>query len=235
MNFIIESFKSLTGFERLLLAASISIITLSFILFKNDDYLTLAASLIGALALAFTAKGNVLGQILIIVFALFYGYISYHFGYFGEMLTYLCMSAPVAVAAVISWLKNPYKGDKADVKVNSLKPAEYFFMIILSLAVTFAFYFILRALGTKNLYVSTLSVLTSFSSSYLTVRRSEYYAVGYSINDVVLMALWTAAAFENLNYLSMVVCFIVFLAYDLYGFIMWSKSKKRQAMPNLNT
>ena len=39
---------------------------------------------------------------------------------YGEMLTYLGMTMPMAIFALISWLKNPHNGNKAEVKVNSL-------------------------------------------------------------------------------------------------------------------
>ena len=34
---------------------------------------------------------------------------------------------------------------------------------------------------------------------------------------------------EDISYLSVVVCFIAFLANDIYGFISWRKIEKRQA------
>ncbi len=68
---------------------------------------------IGATSLIFTAKGNAFGQVLIIVFSVLYGVISYEFAYYGEMITYLGMSAPIALLAVIAWLKNPSSKGKA--------------------------------------------------------------------------------------------------------------------------
>ncbi len=42
-----------------------------------------------------------------IIFSLLYGIISYTFSYYGEMITYLGMTMPMAVFALISWLRNP--------------------------------------------------------------------------------------------------------------------------------
>ena len=36
------------------------------------------------------------------------------------------------------------------------------------------------------------------------------------------------AAFENVSYLSVVVCFAAFLANDIYGFISWRRMERRQ-------
>ena len=234
MRFLIGTLKSLTKFERSLWGVSVFAIAFSFVALNNTDYLTLCASLVGATALIFVAKGNVIGQFLIVLFGVIYGIISFNFKYYGEMLTYLGMSTPVAIAAIVSWLKNPFQGNKADVEINTLQVTEYVFMFILSCGVTTAFYFILRALGTANLVVSTISVFTSFVPCYLLVRRSEFYAVGYAVNDIILIILWTMASFKSLNYLSMVICFIIFLINDIYGFIQWSKNKKRQRTQSLS-
>ena len=70
---------------------------------------------------------------------------------------------------------------------------------------------------------------TSFLAVYLTFRRSPYYALAYAANDVVLIVLWTLAAIEDLSYLSVIICFVMFLANDLYGFLNWRKMQKKQA------
>ena len=59
------------------------------------------------------------------------------------MLTYLGMTMPMAVFALITWLKNSYQGNKAQITVNKLTYAEYGVMIILAIAVTAVFYLIL--------------------------------------------------------------------------------------------
>ena len=65
--------------------------------FDRENYLTLAASLIGVTSLIFNAKGHPIGQVLMVIFSLLYGIISYTFAYYGEMVTYLGMTMPMAV------------------------------------------------------------------------------------------------------------------------------------------
>ncbi len=214
--------------EIALWCSSAAVIVISFLIFDRESYLTLAASLVGVTSLIFNAKGNPFGQFLMIVFSLLYGIISFSFSYYGEMITYLGMTMPMAVFALISWLRNPYKGNKAEVKVNSIKKAETVFLIFLTAAVTVAFYFILAAFDTANIVPSTVSVTTSFLAVYLTFRRSPFFAAAYAANDVVLIILWTLASIENPRYISVVVCFSMFLINDIYGFISWRKMKKRQ-------
>lgn len=194
-----------------------------FLLTSSTDYLNLIASLIGVTALAFLAKGNVVGQFLTVIFSTIYAYISYNCAYYGELITYLFMTTPIAVISIISWLKHPFEGNKSDVEINEIKSKEYILLGGLSLVVTVVFYFILDALGTDNIYVSTLSVFTSFTASYLMFRRSRFYAIAYALNDVVLITLWVVKTVQNINYITVVICFIMFFVYDMLGFINWTK------------
>lgn len=214
--------------EIILWCGSVTLIAVSFALFDKENYLTLAASLVGATALIFVAKGNPIGQLLTVVFSVLYGIISFTFAYYGEMITYLGMTAPMAVFSFLSWIRNPYGGNRAEVKVNRLTKKGIIFMFILAAIVTFIFYFILKYFNTANLLPSTLSVTTSFLAVYLTFRRSPYYALAYAANDIVLIVLWTLAALSDISYLSVIICFVMFLANDIYGFINWNRMKKRQ-------
>lgn len=224
--------KKLTGYfskgELMLWCASALLIILSFCLFDRESYMTLAASLIGVTSLIFNAKGNPLGQALMILFSLLYGMISFAFSYYGEMLTYLGMTMPMAVFALVSWLKNPYNGKKSEVRVNSISKAELCFMLPVTAAVTAVFYLILNFFHTPNILPGTVSVTTSFLAVYLTFRRSPFFALAYAANDVVLILLWSLASITEVRYLSVVVCFSAFLVNDVYGFISWQKMKKRQ-------
>jgi len=214
--------------ELALWSSSSLLIVLSFLIFDRVNTMTLAASLIGTTSLIFNAKGNPIGQALMIVFSLLYGLISYTFTYFGEMITYLGMTAPMALFALISWLRNPFGGNRAEVAVNRIKRTEAWGALALTVLVTLGFYFILDHFETANILPSTLSVATTFIAVYLTFRRSPYFALAYAANDVVLIILWTLAAMEDISYLSVMICFAMFLVNDLYGFVNWKKMEKRQ-------
>ena len=176
----------------------------------------------------FCAKGNPFGQFLMIIFAIIYSIISFSFQYYGEMLTYLGMSLPMAVFSLVSWLKNPFNENKSEVRVNKITRKEVAFMSALTLVVTVAFYFILEYFNTANIIPSTLSVTTSFAAVYLTFRRSPYFAIAYALNDIVLIILWILASFSDIRYVSVVFCFVAFLFNDIYGFISWQRMKERQ-------
>jgi len=214
--------------ELILWALSVITITGSFLLFDRENYLTLVASLIGVTSLIFNAKGNPFGQLLMVVFSVIYGIISYSFSYYGEMITYMGMTGPMAFFALVTWMRNPYKGKRSQVKINTISRREVVFTIVLTAAVTALFYFILEYFNTANLFFSTLSVTTSFAAVYLTFRRSPYFALIYALNDIVLIVLWVYASLSDITYLSVVICFLMFLINDIYGFLSWIKMEKKQ-------
>lgn len=215
--------------EIVLWVTSVVVILISFCAFDKSNYMTLCASLIGVTSLIFNAKGNPIGQVLMIIFSILYGIISYSFSYYGEMITYLGMTMPMAIFALVSWLKNPFQGNQAEVEVNShLGKKEVLLMWLATAIVTVVFYFVLAFFNTSNLLPSTVSVTTSFVAAYLTFRRSPYFALAYATNDIVLIVLWVMASMQNQSYISVVVCFAAFLANDIYGFANWKKMERRQ-------
>lgn len=217
-----------TRTEKMLWTTSVLCIVISFLYFDRANYMTLAASLVGATSLIYCAKGNPFGQVLMIAFSALYGIISWQFAYYGEMITYVGMTGPMALFSLITWMRNPYNGNHAEVKVGSIGWREAAFMAALSGVVTLLFYHILKAFGTANIVPSTVSVTTSFIAVYLTFRRCAYFALAYAANDLVLILLWSLAALQNPAYLSVVVCFMAFLANDLYGFVSWQRMRMRQ-------
>ena len=225
--------KSIRGYftkgEILLWSISSLLVTVSFLVFDRENIMTLCASLIGVTYLILNSKGNPIGQVLVIIFSLLYGIISYQCAYYGEMITYLGMTMPMAVLSLGAWLRNPFQGNRAQVKVNSIGRGDIAVMTLLTAAVTVIFYFVLRAFSTANLIPSTISVTTSFLAVYLTFRRSPAYAIAYSANDVVLIILWSLASMQDIQYVSVVVCFGVFLVNDIYSFFSWRRMRERQA------
>jgi len=217
-----------TKSEWILWGVSVFFIISSFIVFSKDGLITLTASLLGVTAIIINAKGNPAGQAMMVVFGIMYSIISYKTAYYGELATYAGMTSPMALFSFISWVKNPYRKNKAEVKINTISRKEVYFMFVLSVPVTAVFFFILRYFGTARLLVSTLSVTTSFIAVYLTFRRTIYFSLAYALNDIVLIVLWGLASFCDTSCISVLICFVSFLANDIYGFISWKKMLKRQ-------
>ena len=214
--------KDLTKKEWGLWLTSLLIIAVSDIISGDIDFLTLTAAWIGITSLIFAAKGNVWSQVLMIVFSILYGIISWRFRYWGEMITYLGMTMPMAIWSMITWIKNPAKNGK-EVAIQRLNKKHIIGIVFFGTIITVVFYYILSAFDTPNIVFSTISITTSFIAASLTMLRTPYFALAYASNDIVLIILWSLASVENPVYIPVVVNFVIFFVNDMYGFISWKK------------
>ena len=201
---------SLTKKEWGIWMGALLVIVVSNFFSANFNALTLMASCVGVTSLIIAAKGNVWSQILMILFSILYGIISWQFHYWGEMMTYLGMTMPMAVWSTITWIRNPSE-------------KHVFLLVSSTTIITILFFKILAVLETPNIVFSTISITTSFLAASLTMLRSSYYAVGYAANDIVLIVLWIMATIKDPSYFSVMIIFTIFFFFDLYGFISWRK------------
>lgn len=218
---------NLTKKEWWLWIGSLCVILMANVTSERFELLTLAASCVGVTSLIIAAKGNVWSQVLMVIFSILYGIISWQFRYWGEMITYLGMTMPMSIWSTITWIRNPARSGK-EVKIQRLTGKHIFWLGVSGIMVTAVFYIILEALHTPNILISTISVTTSFFAATLSMLRSSYYAVGYAANDIVLIILWILASINNPQYVSVIIIFVIFFFYDMYGFISWKKRETLQ-------
>ena len=219
--------KSLTKKEWALWLGSLLIVTVSNMLSGDIDILTMTAALIGVTSLIFAAKGNVWAQILMILFSILYGIISWRFRYWGEMITYLGMSMPMAIWSAVTWFRNPSSENANEVEIQHLTRRHVCLLAGAGVVVPAVFYAVLKVLDTPNSLFSTVSITTSFLAASLTMLRSSFFGLGYASNDLVLVVLWTLASMENPAYIPVVVNFAIFFFNDMYGFVSW---RRREAL-----
>lgn len=221
------------AFELCILIGGSAALLLSFFLQSGEkNYLSLFTSLLGMVAILMVAKGLIIGQYFTFVYGVVYSVLSYFSGYYGECILCAATIVPSAVIAIISWTRNPSR-ERGKVAVNRLRLKEYLFLCLGAIALTVAAYFLLRAMNTAELVVSTVSFVTSISAAYLLIRRSPFYAVCYIANDVVLIVLWSLAFARGESVLPSVICFCIFLVNDCYGFFNWRRREKLQERENI--
>ena len=214
--------RNLSRIEWTIWMTSLIIVGIANIVSGDVNILTLFATWIGVTSLIFAAKGNVWSQILMIIFSVLYGIISWKFQYWGEMITYLGMTMPMAIWSTITWIKNPAENGK-EVQIQRLALKHKIGVLFGGILVTTILGYFLYLLDTPNMIVSTISITTSFIAAALTMLRSSYYALWYAANDIVLIILWTKASMEHSVYIPVVVNFIIFFINDMYGFYSWKK------------
>ena len=213
--------------EIFLLIFGVTAVTVAFFLGEERDLLSLFTSCFGVVGVLFVAKGLIAGQWLCIVFVSLYACMSFRSQYYGELILVLCFTLPSNVAAIVTWLKHPSK-DARKVEVNTISKAEWAWLALAVVVCTVGAYFLLKALNTAEVVVSTISFITSIFAAYLLIRRSEYYAVFYILNDIILIVLWSLALFKGAGVLPSIISYCAFLCNDLYGFFDWRKRSRQQ-------
>lgn len=208
--------------EVILWVISVIVLVLSFII-SGSNLLYLGITIIGVTALLYLAKGEPLGQILVVIFSLSYSLVSLQLRYYSETITYALMTLPSALVAFISWMKHPYHIDKATVSVGRIQRKHIIFLIVITPLVTTLFYFILNYFQTPYIFISTLSIVTSFLASMFMIFRSRFYALFYIANDLVLIVLWGITSLTDISYVPIFLCFVIFLVHDAYAFINWKR------------
>ncbi len=161
-------------------------VTVSFFIGGGRDYLNLAASLVGITSLILCAKGNPLGQVLMIVFSIMYGTVSLSFRYYGEIMTYLGMTAPMAMFSLVSWLKNPYEGNRSEVRLDSLSKRSAAVMAVLTVVVTALFLFYTQRIGNSKHYTEHHIGCDQLYSRVPDLQRSRFLSFAYAMNDICL-------------------------------------------------
>ena len=222
-----EFFRNWTIFEICLLVLS-PIIVLTVGIAFHSDALTIITSIVGICCALFLAKGLVLGQFFGVAIVVLYSIVSFRNAFYGEMIIYIVIMLPMYIWSIVEWIK--HKNNKTEsVEVNSIKWQEWLIVSLCAVAIFIGFYFLLKALNTSELIISTLSVVDNVFAVYLLARRSKYGFVSYIMNDLILIVLWGIPVIQgNLLVLAMLINPIVNLVNDSYGVVNWTKLQRKQ-------
>ena len=218
--------KGWTIFEKLfLLLGTVSAFVLSF-LFKGT-WIDLGYTLLYFWTALLLAKGKYACYIIGIISTFFYAYVSYSNSYYGEVIIAMCCTLPLMVIGLINWLKHQ---DNTNTVIIKEITKEELLLVLLSQVVMFAgYYYLLKIFNTNNLLVSTFSIVASIIATYLTARRSEYGFVGFIINDIILITLWSIPVIGGeSNLIPVLLCPVLLLINDIYGVYNWRRIKNKQ-------
>lgn len=228
-----KMFIGWTKFQIYLLIFSSIILMISGIISKSD-LLTMICSLLSLSIVLTQAKGKVISQFLGIIFVVIYSIVAYRNRYYGEVLIYVFIMLPLFVAGIVSWFKNMDE-DTNRVKVNEITRKEWNVLIIISVILFVILYYILKYFNTAQLFISTLSMVTSLFATYLLTRRSKYGFLFYMGNDIILFALWGVLVIQgSFSMLPLVVNQVVNFVNDTYGWYSWNKISKSNKKELIN-
>lgn len=219
--------KEWTKLEKILLLSSIITVSLVGIIFKSD-ILTTICSIVGIITALLLAKGKNLGQVFGLFIVALYSIVSFKNGFYGEVIIYLFIMLPMYIMGIISWIKHQNE-ETNTVEVNKIKTKEWIIISIIGVIVFVGIYCLLKVFDTKELFISSLSVIDSLFAIYLGIRRSKFSFYFYVINDIILILLWGIPVVKgSLILLPMVFNPLINLINDMYGIYNWKRLENEQ-------
>ena len=215
--------KSWTKFEKIfLILGTVSALILTPLF--SGTIIDLGYTLLYFWTALLLAKGKYACYVIGIISTFFYAYVSYMNNYYGEVIISMCCTLPLMIVGLINWLK--HQDNTNTVVIKDITKKELI-VVLISQAILFSgYYYLLKIFNTSNVLISTFSIVASLIATYLTARRSEYGFIGFIINDIILIILWSMPIFTgNLAIIPVVLCPVLLLINDIYGVWNWKKIK----------
>ena len=219
-------FKGWTIFEKLfLILGTISAFVLTFS-FKGT-WIDLGYTLLYFWTALLLAKGKYACYIIGIISTFFYAFVSYNNSYYGEVIIAMCCTLPLMIIGLVNWLK--HQDDTNTVVIKEISKKELIIVLLSQTIMFIGYYYLLKEFNTNNLLISTFSIVASIIATYLTARRSEYGFIGFIINDIILIILWSIPVIGgNTNLIPVLLCPVLLFINDIYGVYNWNKIKNKQ-------
>ncbi len=214
--------------DLILLGTGLVTITTISIIFKSPWYI-LINTILGLFCVFTQAKGKVSTQFIGAIYFCFYIFISYSQQLYGEAILYLVIMLPMYIYGIINWLKNRDKKENIVIVKSNLSMKEWLFMSVALVVLSAIVFFLLKALNTAQVVISTFSFISMLPAVYLLVRRCKWNQVAFLINDFIVPILWLVMILNgNLILIPLCVYHIFQVTYDVYGLINWIKLEKKQ-------
>ena len=131
---------------------------------------------------------------------------------------------PANIVSYVIWTRNKdHDRQDKEVKARSLSGVQLAVALIGIAIVTFAYHFLLEALGgSMTMLDGTTTVLSIFATVLMALRYSEQWLF-WIIVDVLTVALWIFAGDPV-----MIVMWAAYLINAFYGYLMWLNKSGRK-------
>ena len=219
--------KDWTKIEKYLLLLSIILVSLVGIIFEAKLTTTIS-SIVGIVTALLLAKGKNLGQVFGVISAFLYSFVSFKSKFYGEVIIYMCIKLPMYIIGILTWIKHQSKKTNT-IQINNIKLKEWIIVSVICIVSFIGIYWLLKIFDTKELFISSLSVVSSLFAIYLGIRRSKYSFYFYIMNDFILIMLWGIPVLNGmLSLIPMVFNPIINFINDSYGIYNWNKLEEMQ-------
>ncbi|MEG1582145.1 MAG: nicotinamide riboside transporter PnuC [Clostridia bacterium] len=224
-----------TVFITMLVASDILLLTmgkfnLSFVLATLDVVLYMISSNL-------TAKGKVAGLYLNSVECLVYVGLCMTSALYGEIIKVLIVSLPLKIASIISWTKNKKnaKNNKyakgQEIIIRKMNWKNWLLVVISLVFGTIIMYFVLGALGTNKLLLSSLTFTMGIIVSILSAMCYKEHWYLLIVSTLISTILWMTIIFGgDLGSLPILTSYFSSLVNSVYGVIMWTAMYRKVAV-----
>ncbi|MCL2586642.1 MAG: nicotinamide riboside transporter PnuC [Firmicutes bacterium] len=226
-KFFKEFSKDWNKFEFTMLVLGFVVPIILGIIF-NSSALEIITSVFFITAMLLIAKARIEGFILALIAYTLYIIVSFQKGLFGEVITIGLFSIPITIWTIISWSRKArQKKQISTVQIEGVRIGELSLLILSQLVMGVGYYFLLRALGTNFLIVSTIALAVNVMGDYLCARRNILGPFAYVLYDVLTITLWMMVFLSGVTSAIVILAMqVVVFINDTYGTINWAKLAK---------
>ena len=202
-----------------------SIATIVAFAFNPSAWLSVIEVFILMVNIDLVARGKVIGIYIGILDCIIYMIICYMAGLWGEILKMAIINIPLNIVAIVSWTKNIKKqsavNSSLEIRRLNLKSTLIWIAVFCGSAV--GGYFLLGALGTTSLIISSVSFAIGVISKILNGQRyMESYQVSM-VGNIISLALWisTLIVAPNADATVQIILYLATLTNNIYSYALW--------------
>ena len=179
----------------------------------------------------FLCRGKVIGIYFGIIDCVFYIVVCALSGLWGEAIRMMAINIPLNIVAIVSWTKNiksknnnTNKEKSSTIDIRKMVPKSYLLYMSILVVSCVGGYFLLGALGTSSLIISSISfgvgIVFKLLSSFR-YKEAYYWAL---ISCIIGTALWVSMIFIEgpQTTIAPTIMYVANLADAVYGLIFWN-------------
>ena len=201
-------------------------------LFFNVPALEIVAGVTLVIAYLLLAKAKVEGYVLYVGAFVIYTFVAWRFDLFGEVISSVFVSIPLAIYGLVKALTNKRKDRKKGqvIVISKIKMPEMIIAFTVMAGIGIGFFFLLGVFDTAFLIVSTISITVTVMGEYFVARRSPIGMWGFFLADALTASLWIMwlVIYGYTAAIPLIVTYSMLLINDVYGVVQWRKMRKMQ-------
>ena len=210
--------------EKLIFSVIMSVVVVICGVLSAQIYYEVMLSVFSIVTIVYIVEGKLVGCVCGAVYCAASAAISYSRQLYGLMLFQIVFAVPLYIASIFTWKKNQ---NKSAVEVKRLPLGKLAFVITAAAAAYGGVFFLLKAIGSTNIPIDSLTLILSISGMVLlSLRYIEqwYFNLAANISVVVLWAFKIAESLTNINFM---IIAIISTGLNILGLVSWVKMREK--------